>query len=136
MRIRCYVSTRKPNDCEEDSHLMCIKNIKWGQKKLLIDEKECQEFVWALKQFRPYFKEKSVRLVIDHRVLEHLTTGKVLFARMIRWTPRIKELIIIVHQLDETNFVVDCISRIPQPEPEEVKNCHMYHINFLSSKLK
>lgn len=62
------------------------------ERNYAVTEKECLAVIWALEIFRPYFNQLPVKIITDHRTLEHLTSAQNLSARMIQWTLRLNEV--------------------------------------------
>lgn len=95
------------------------RTLNFAEMNFAITERECLTVIWALENFRPYFNQLLVKVIIDHKPLEHLMPGKNLSPRMIRWALRMIEFNIqIKHGPGATNTVLNFLSRVPRPEYE------------------
>lgn len=75
--------------------------------------------IWALENYRSYFNELPVRIITNHRALEHLTSGRNFSGRMIRWTIRLNEFNVVIEQRPvSSNVFADCLSRALWQENE------------------
>lgn len=69
-----------------------------------VTERECLVVVWMLEKFRSYFSEKSITLITDHSAHVHLTTGKHLSSRTIRWDLKIVEFNVKIEHRAEIQY--------------------------------
>ncbi|GFX82269.1 retrovirus-related Pol polyprotein from transposon 17.6 [Trichonephila clavipes] len=77
-------------------------------------ERECLAVVWAPNKFRTYLGSLPFKVITDHVALTHLTKGKNLSNRMIRWALKLAEFNIEwEHQSGTQNTVADVLSRNP-----------------------
>ncbi|GFX91466.1 retrovirus-related Pol polyprotein from transposon gypsy [Trichonephila clavipes] len=77
-------------------------------------ERECLAVVWALNKFRIYLGSLPIKVITDHAALTHLTTGKNLSNRMIRWALKLAEFNIEwEHRPGTQNTIADILSRNP-----------------------
>lgn len=76
---------------EERIIVNASRTLYYAEINYPITEKECLAVVWALEKFRPYYNEKPIKMITDHKALKHMTTGKNLSAKMVRRTLRMVE---------------------------------------------
>ncbi|GFX50909.1 retrovirus-related Pol polyprotein from transposon 297 [Trichonephila clavipes] len=77
-------------------------------------ERECLAVGWALNKFRTYLASLQSKVITDHAALTHLTTGKNLSNRMIRWALKLAEFNIEwEHRPGTQNTIADVLSRNP-----------------------
>ncbi|GFU11828.1 retrovirus-related Pol polyprotein from transposon gypsy [Trichonephila clavipes] len=74
------------------------------------EERECLAVVWALNKFRTYLGSLPIKVITDHAALTHLTTGKNLSNRMIRWALKLAEFNI---EIETQNTIADVLPRNP-----------------------
>ncbi|GFY06747.1 retrovirus-related Pol polyprotein from transposon opus [Trichonephila clavipes] len=99
-------------------------------------EKECLAVVWALNKFRTYLGSLPIKVITDHAALTHLTTGKNLSNRMIRWALKLAEFNIEwEHRPGTQGTIADVMSRnlIENIIGEKV-NCAIIRDLVLSSR--
>ncbi|GFW25582.1 uncharacterized protein TNCV_1308431 [Trichonephila clavipes] len=99
-------------------------------------ERECLAVVWALNKFRTYLGSLPIKVITDHAALTHLTTGKNLSNRMIRWALKLAEFNIEWEHRPETqNTIADVLSRNPfESIIGEKVNCAIIRDLVLSSR--
>ncbi|GFV75247.1 retrovirus-related Pol polyprotein from transposon opus [Trichonephila clavipes] len=79
-----------------------------------VTERECLAVVWALNKFRTYLRSLPMKVITDHAALTHLTTGKNLSNRMIRWALKLTEFNVEwEHRPGTQNTIADVLSRNP-----------------------
>ncbi|GFX06521.1 retrovirus-related Pol polyprotein from transposon opus [Trichonephila clavipes] len=61
------------------------------ERNYTVTEKECLAVVWALNKFRTYLGSLAIKVITDHAALTHLTNGKNLSNRRIRWALKLAE---------------------------------------------
>lgn len=93
-----------------------------AERNYAISERECLVVIWGLEKLRPYFYKLRIKIVTDHRDLEHLSSEKKLSARRIWCTLCLNEFnITIGHRPSASNTVTDCLSRQEEDWNEIVK---------------
>ncbi|GFT20901.1 retrovirus-related Pol polyprotein from transposon opus [Trichonephila clavipes] len=83
-----------------------------AERNYTVTERECLAMVWALNKFRTYLGSLPIKVITDHAALTHLTNGKNLSNKMIRWALKSAELNIEwEHRPSTQNKVADVLSR-------------------------
>ncbi|GFX02351.1 retrovirus-related Pol polyprotein from transposon 17.6 [Trichonephila clavipes] len=90
------------------------RTLSAAERNYTVTERECLAVVWALNKFRTYLGSLPIKVITDHAALTHLTTGKNLSNRMIRWVLKLAEFNIEwEHRLGTQNTIADVLSSNP-----------------------
>ncbi|GFY14557.1 retrovirus-related Pol polyprotein from transposon gypsy [Trichonephila clavipes] len=76
---------------EQRPVVFASRTLSAAERNYTVTERECLAVVWALNKFRTYLGSLSIKVITDHAALTHLTTGKNLSNRMIRWALKLAE---------------------------------------------
>ncbi|GFS74017.1 transposon Tf2-8 polyprotein [Trichonephila clavipes] len=92
-----------------------------AERNYTVTERECLAIVWALNKSITYLGFLSIKVITDHAALTHLTTGKNLSNRMIRWALKLAEFNTEwEHRPGTQNIIADVLSRNPiEKNPED-----------------
>lgn len=114
------------------------RTLNATERNCAVTERECLVVIWSLEIFCPYFNQLLVKIIKDHRTLEHLTSCKNLWARMIQWTLWINEFNVQTnHWPGSMNTVAVCLSRAQRLEVEneiEWIKCNLYPSWVINSR--
>ncbi|GFV15300.1 retrovirus-related Pol polyprotein from transposon opus [Trichonephila clavipes] len=99
---------------EQRSVVFASRTLSAAERNYTVTERECLAVVWALNKFRTYLGSLPIKVITDHAALTHLTNGKNLSNRMIRWALKLAEFYIKwEHRPGTQNTVADVLSRNP-----------------------
>ncbi|GFY22532.1 retrovirus-related Pol polyprotein from transposon opus [Trichonephila clavipes] len=88
------------------------RTISAEERNYMITERECLAVVWALNKFRTYLGSLPIKVIKDPAALTHLTSGKNLSNRMIRWALKLAEFNVKwEHRPGTQNTIDDVLSR-------------------------
>ncbi|GFW44273.1 retrovirus-related Pol polyprotein from transposon opus [Trichonephila clavipes] len=121
---------------EQRPVVFASRTLSAAERNYTVAERECLAVVWALNKFRTYLGSLPIKVVTDHAGLTHLTNGKNLSNRMIRWALKLAEFDIEwEHRPGTQNTVVNVLSRnsIENIIGEKV-NCAIIRDLVLSSR--
>ncbi|GFX08363.1 retrovirus-related Pol polyprotein from transposon opus [Trichonephila clavipes] len=76
---------------EQRPVVFAFRTLSAAERNYTVTERECLAVVWALNKFRTYLGSLPIKVITDHAALTHLTTGKNLSNRMIRWALKLAE---------------------------------------------
>ncbi|GFS82540.1 retrovirus-related Pol polyprotein from transposon opus [Trichonephila clavipes] len=112
------------------------RTLSAAERNYTVTERECLAVVWALNKFRTYLGSLPIKVITDHAALTHLTTGKNLSNRMIRWALKLAEFNIEwEHRPGTQNTIADVLSRNPiESIIGEKVNCAIIRDLVLSSR--
>ena len=109
-------------DEEERVILYISRTLQENERKWTVREKEALGIIWACEQFRPYIIGSKFTVETDHESLKWLLESKSP-ARLVRWALRLSEFNFdIKHRKGTNNSNADGLSRLPQPESEDIKD--------------
>ncbi|GFU96524.1 retrovirus-related Pol polyprotein from transposon 297 [Trichonephila clavipes] len=112
-KVQAIVEMKPPHNSKEVSKFLGMSQCA-AERNYTVTERECLAVVWALNKFRTYLGSLSIKVVTDHAALTHLTTGKNLSNRMIRWASKLAEFTIEwEHRPGTQNTIADVLSRNP-----------------------
>ncbi|GFS62763.1 retrovirus-related Pol polyprotein from transposon opus [Trichonephila clavipes] len=121
---------------EQRPVVFASRTLSAAERNYTVTERECLAVVWALNKFRTYLGSLPIKVITDHAALTHLTTGKNLSNRMIRWALKLAEFNIEwEHRPGTQNTIADVLSRnqIESIIGEKV-NCAIIRDLVLSSR--
>ncbi|GFT76245.1 retrovirus-related Pol polyprotein from transposon gypsy [Trichonephila clavipes] len=99
---------------EQRPVVFASRTLSAAERNYTVTERECLAVVWALNKFRTYLGSLPIKVITDHAALTHLTTGKNLSNRMIRWALKLAEFNIEwEHRPGTQNTIADVLSRNP-----------------------
>ncbi|GFV68749.1 retrovirus-related Pol polyprotein from transposon gypsy [Trichonephila clavipes] len=112
------------------------RTLSTAERNYTLTERECLAVVCALNKFRTYLGSLPIKVITDHAALTHLTHGKKLSNRIIRWALKLAEFNIEwEHRSGTQNEVSDVLSRNPVESIKEEKvNCALIRDMVLSSR--
>ncbi|GFY11959.1 retrovirus-related Pol polyprotein from transposon opus [Trichonephila clavipes] len=112
------------------------RTLSAAESNYTVTERECLAVVWALNKFRTYLGYLPIKVITDHAALTHLTTGKNLSNRMIKWALKLAEFNIEwEHRPGTQNTKADVLSRNPiEKIIGEKVNCAIIRYLVLSSR--
>ncbi|GFT90397.1 retrovirus-related Pol polyprotein from transposon 297 [Trichonephila clavipes] len=112
------------------------RTLSAAERNYTVTERECLAVVWALNKFRTYLGSLPIKVITDHAALTHLTTGKNLSNRMIRWALKLAEFNIEwKHWPGTQNTIADVLSTNPIGSIiGEKVNCTLIRDLVLSSR--
>ncbi|GFV22669.1 retrovirus-related Pol polyprotein from transposon 17.6 [Trichonephila clavipes] len=122
---------------EQKPVVFASRTLSAAERNYTVTEREeCLAVVWALNKFRTYLGSLPIKVITDHAALTHLTNGKNLSNRMIRWAIKLAEFNIEwEHRSDTQNTVADVLSRKPiESIIGEKVNCAIIRDLVLSSR--
>ncbi|GFW08627.1 retrovirus-related Pol polyprotein from transposon opus [Trichonephila clavipes] len=97
---------------EQRPVVFASRTLSAVERNYTVTERECLAVVWALNKFRTYLGFLPIKVITDHAALTHLTTGKNLSNRMIRWALKLAEFNIEwEHRPGTQNTIADVLSR-------------------------
>ncbi|GFV53729.1 retrovirus-related Pol polyprotein from transposon opus [Trichonephila clavipes] len=107
-----------------------------AERNYTVTERQCLAVVWALNKFRTYLGSLPIKVITDHAALTHLTTGKNLSNRMIRWALKLAEFNLEwEHRPGTQNTIADVLSRnLFESIIGEKVNCAIIRDLVLSSR--
>ncbi|GFS93241.1 retrovirus-related Pol polyprotein from transposon gypsy [Trichonephila clavipes] len=76
---------------EQRPVVFASRTLSAAERNYTKTERECLPVVWALNKFRTYLGSLPTKVITDHAALTHLTNGKKLSNRMIRWALKLAE---------------------------------------------
>ncbi|GFS75865.1 retrovirus-related Pol polyprotein from transposon gypsy [Trichonephila clavipes] len=121
---------------EQRPVVFASRTLRAAERNYTVTERECLALVWALNKFKTYLSSLPIKVITDHAALTHLTNGKNLSNRMIRWALKLAEFNIEwEHRLGTQNTKADVLSRnrIESIIGEKV-NCAIIRDLVLSSR--
>ncbi|GFX71021.1 transposon Tf2-6 polyprotein [Trichonephila clavipes] len=121
---------------EQRPVVFAFRTLSAAERNYTVTERECLAVVWALNKFRTYLGSLPIKVITHHAALTHLTTGKNLSNRMIRWALKLAEFSIEwEHRSGTQNTIADVLSRnsIESIIGEKV-NCAIIRDLVLSSR--
>ncbi|GFW37823.1 retrovirus-related Pol polyprotein from transposon 297 [Trichonephila clavipes] len=121
---------------EQRPVVFASRTLSAAERNYTVTERECLAVVWALNKFRTYLGSLPIKVITDHAALTHLTTGKNLSNRMIRWALKLAEFNIEwEHRPGTQNTIADVLSRNPiESIIGEKVNCAIIRDLVLSSR--
>ncbi|GFW57151.1 retrovirus-related Pol polyprotein from transposon opus [Trichonephila clavipes] len=121
---------------EQRPVIFASRTLSAAERNYTVTERECLAVVWALNKFRTYLGSLPIKVITDHAALTHLTTGKNLSNRMIRWALKLAEFNIEwEHRPGIQNTIADVLSRNPiESIIGEKVNCAIIRDLVLSSR--
>ncbi|GFV56162.1 retrovirus-related Pol polyprotein from transposon gypsy [Trichonephila clavipes] len=121
---------------EQRPVVFASRTLSAAERNYTVTERECLAVVWALNKFRTYLGSLPIKVITDHAALTHLTTGKNLSNRMIRWALKLAEFNIEWEHRPGTQITIaDVLSRNPiESLIGEKVNCAIIRDLVLSSR--
>ncbi|GFY23360.1 retrovirus-related Pol polyprotein from transposon 297 [Trichonephila clavipes] len=121
---------------EQRPVVFASRTLSAAERNYSVTERECLAVVWALNKFRTYLGSLPIKVITDHAALTHLTTGKNLSSRIIRWALKLAEFNIEwEHRAGTQNTVANVLSRNPiESIIGEKVNCAIIRDLVLSSR--
>ncbi|GFX36560.1 retrovirus-related Pol polyprotein from transposon 17.6 [Trichonephila clavipes] len=121
---------------EQRPVVFASRTLSAAERNYTVTERECLAVVWALNKFRTYLGSLPIKVITDHTALTHLTNGKNLSNRMIRWALKLAEFNIEwKHRPGTQNTVADVLSGNPNESIiREKANCAIIRNLVLSSR--
>ncbi|GFY17946.1 retrovirus-related Pol polyprotein from transposon 297 [Trichonephila clavipes] len=121
---------------EQRPVVFASRTLSAAERNYTVTERECLAAVWALNKFRTYLDSLPIKVITDHAALTHLTNGKNLSNRMIRWALKLADFNIEWDYHPGTqNTVSDVLSRNPiKSIIGEKVNCAIIRDLVLSSR--
>ncbi|GFU52520.1 retrovirus-related Pol polyprotein from transposon opus [Trichonephila clavipes] len=99
---------------EQRKVVFASRTLSTAERNCTVTKRKCLAVVWALNKFRTYLGSLPIKVITDHVALTHLTNGKKLLIRMIRWALKLAEYNIEwEHRSRTQNTVADVLSRKP-----------------------
>ncbi|GFY16185.1 retrovirus-related Pol polyprotein from transposon opus [Trichonephila clavipes] len=99
---------------EQRPVVFASRTLSAAERNYTVTERECLAVVWALNEFRTYLGSLPIKVITYHAALTHLTTGKNLSNRMIRWALKLAEFNIEwEHRPGTQNTIADVLARNP-----------------------
>ncbi|GFY29874.1 retrovirus-related Pol polyprotein from transposon 297 [Trichonephila clavipes] len=121
---------------EQRPVVFASRTLSAAERNYTVTERECLTVVWTLNKFRMYLDSLPIKIITDHAALTHLTNGKSLSNRMIRWALKLAEFNIEwEHWPGTQNTIADILSRKPiESIIGEKVNCAIIRDLVLSSR--
>ncbi|GFT82396.1 transposon Tf2-8 polyprotein [Trichonephila clavipes] len=121
---------------EQRPVVFASRTLSAAERNYTVTERECLAVVWTRNKFRTYLGSLPIKVIADHAALTHLTTGKKLSNRMIRWALKLAEFNIEwEHRPGTQNTIADVLSRNPiENIIGEKVNCAIIRDLVLSSR--
>ncbi|GFY31731.1 retrovirus-related Pol polyprotein from transposon 17.6 [Trichonephila clavipes] len=111
---QCSIGVGAVLNQEQRPVVFASRTLSAAKRNYTVPQRECLAVVWALNKFRTYLGSLPIKVITDHAALTHLTTGKNLSNRMIRWALKLSEFYIDrEHRPGTQNTVADVLSRNP-----------------------
>ncbi|GFX51061.1 uncharacterized protein TNCV_2734121 [Trichonephila clavipes] len=77
---------------EQRPIVFASRTLSAAERNYTETEREYLAVVWPLNKFRRHLGSSPIKVITDHTALTHLTTGKNLPNRMIRWALKLAEI--------------------------------------------
>ncbi|GFW51364.1 retrovirus-related Pol polyprotein from transposon opus [Trichonephila clavipes] len=121
---------------EQRPVVFASRTLSAAERNYTVTERKCLAVVWVLNKFRTYLGSLPIKVITDHAALTHLTTGKNVSNRMIRWALKLAEFNIErEHRPGTQNTIADILSRNPiESIIGEKVNCAIIRDLVLSSR--
>ncbi|GFT98915.1 retrovirus-related Pol polyprotein from transposon 297 [Trichonephila clavipes] len=111
---QCSIGIGAVVNQEQRPVVFASRTLSAAERNYTVTERECLAVVWARNKFRTYLGSFPIKVITDHAALTHLTTGKNLSNRMIRWALKLAEFNIEwEHRPGTQNTIADVLSRNP-----------------------
>ena len=118
---------------EDGREYMCAclsRSLNVHEKRYEAYKGELLAVVWACKTLRLYLHGREFQLVTDHRPLTWLMTTPELQGQYARWALLLQEYDFkILHRPGKDNANADALSRLPQPETQDVSGARLHGDN-------
>ncbi|GFX89176.1 retrovirus-related Pol polyprotein from transposon gypsy [Trichonephila clavipes] len=133
---QCSIGVGGVLNQEQRPVVFASRTLSAAERNYTVTERECLAVVCALNKCRTYLGSLPIKVITDHAALTHLTTGKNLSNRMIRWALKLAEFNIEwEHWPGTQNTIADILSRNPiESIIGEKVNCAIIRDLVLSSR--